>query len=72
MIAFVILTLQIPACQDTLTWKQKVEQLNIWGLLALLPGVVCLCLALQWGGFTYNVSVISKCLNSSFVHVSQC
>jgi hypothetical protein len=55
MMLFVILLLQIPARPNTMTMKQKVEQLNIWGLIALLPGVVCLCLALQWGGFTYEV-----------------
>lgn len=37
--------------------KEKVQQLNAIGLLALFPGVVCLCLALQWGGTTYAVSV---------------
>lgn len=36
--------------------KEKIQQLNIQGLIALFPGVVCLCLALQWGGTTYNVS----------------
>lgn len=35
----------------------KLQQLNVLGLIALIPGVVCLCLALQWGGFEYNVSV---------------
>ncbi|KAH9217395.1 putative MFS transporter [Leptodontidium sp. 2 PMI_412] len=33
--------------------KEKLRQLNALGMLALLPGVVCLCLALQWGGTTY-------------------
>ncbi len=36
--------------------KQKLQQLNILGLLALFPGIVCLCLALQWGGTTFAVS----------------
>ncbi|KAF2723078.1 putative MFS multidrug transporter [Polychaeton citri CBS 116435] len=31
----------------------KLRQLNALGLLALAPGVICLCLALQWGGTTY-------------------
>jgi MFS family permease len=39
--------------------KQKLQQLNILGLLALFPGIVCLCLALQWGGTTYAVSLES-------------
>ncbi|PVH73002.1 MFS general substrate transporter [Cadophora sp. DSE1049] len=33
--------------------NDKLRQLNALGMLALLPGVVCLCLALQWGGTTY-------------------
>ncbi|KXT14291.1 hypothetical protein AC579_8421 [Pseudocercospora musae] len=37
-------------------WKHKVKELNIEGLVALLPGVISLCLALQWGGFTYSWS----------------
>jgi hypothetical protein len=40
--------------------KQKLQQLNILGLLALFPGIVCLCLALQWGGTTYAVSSRSE------------
>lgn len=42
-----------------LTWKRKLRLLNLEGVVALLPGVICLCLALQWGGFTYSVSVLS-------------
>jgi MFS family permease len=64
MMVFVFFLLHIPARPNTTTLKQKVEQLNIWGLIALLPGVICLCLALQWGGFTYKVcferGVVSK------------
>lgn len=36
--------------------KEKLRQLNFLGLLALFPGIVCLCLALQWGGTKYAVS----------------
>ncbi|WPH03650.1 aflatoxin efflux pump AFLT [Acrodontium crateriforme] len=39
---------------DKKSLKEKILQLNFEGLAALLPGVVCLCLALQWGGFTYS------------------
>ncbi|OIW25625.1 MFS toxin efflux pump [Coniochaeta ligniaria NRRL 30616] len=38
---------------EALPMKEKIQQLNVLGLLALFPGVVCLCLALQWGGTTY-------------------
>lgn len=40
-----------------MTFNQKLQQLNVLGLLALVPGVICLCLALQWGGTTYSVSL---------------
>ncbi|KIW20357.1 hypothetical protein PV08_00932 [Exophiala spinifera] len=33
--------------------KEKIRQLNFLGLLALFPGIVCLCMALQWGGTKY-------------------
>ena len=57
VLVFVFLLLHIPSRSSTTdTLKDKVEKLNIEGQLALLPGVVCLCLALQWGGFTFKVS----------------
>lgn len=61
VLAFVFFFLQIPSRSDTdgdLTLRQKLAQLNFEGLVALIPGVVCLCLALQWGGFTYSVSAV--------------
>lgn len=42
--------------KEKLPLKEKLQQLNVLGMAALLPGVVCLCLALQWGGTTYAVS----------------
>ena len=57
VMVFVFFLLRVPDRSNTTdTLKHKLLQLNIEGLLALLPGVVCLCLALQWGGFTYSVS----------------
>ncbi|KAJ3468408.1 hypothetical protein MRS44_002473 [Fusarium solani] len=53
----VFFLLHIPERSTTAdTLRQKLQQLNIGGLLALLPGVICLCLALQWGGFTLSWS----------------
>lgn len=49
-------TLQIPNSPNTRSLRDKLQHLNVLGLLALLPGVICLCLALQWGGITYAVS----------------
>ncbi|KAK0614935.1 putative MFS multidrug transporter [Bombardia bombarda] len=50
---FVFFLLDVPDRPNTkLPLKDKVRQLNALGMLALLPGVICLCLALQWGGST--------------------
>lgn len=42
-------------------WKSRVNQLDPIGTAVFLPGIVCLLLALQWGGSTYawgNVRII--------------
>ncbi|KAF3479939.1 azole resistance protein 1 [Arthroderma uncinatum] len=36
------------------TWQQKLGQIDILGTSILVPGVVCLLLALQWGGSVYK------------------
>ena len=36
-----------------LTFKQKLAQLDYTGAVFFLPGVVCVILALQWGGSVY-------------------
>ena len=57
--ALVFFLLQIPERPNSeMTAKEKWRQLNALGPLALLPGVVCLCLALQWGGTTYTVNFL--------------
>ncbi|KAH8705959.1 major facilitator superfamily domain-containing protein [Talaromyces proteolyticus] len=55
---FIFFLLQVPdrSTTNSDTLKHKLKQLNVGGLISLLPGVICLCLALQWGGFTYNWS----------------
>ncbi|KAF3763197.1 MFS general substrate transporter [Cryphonectria parasitica EP155] len=51
----VLFLLHIPDRPSThMPFRSKLVQLNAPGLLALLPGIVCLCLALQWGGTTYE------------------
>ncbi|KAK3719945.1 hypothetical protein LTR37_004068 [Vermiconidia calcicola] len=39
--------------QKGLTIRQQLEKLDLLGELCLLPCIVCLLLALQWGGSTY-------------------
>ncbi|KAJ5628271.1 hypothetical protein N7490_010499 [Penicillium lividum] len=46
--------LDVPAPRNgNWTLKQKIRQLDPLGNLFLIPGVVCLLLALEWGGSTY-------------------
>jgi MFS family permease len=45
----------------------KMKQLDAWGTLVLLPGVVCLLLALQWGGSKYAVSLLPLLLMACMV-----
>jgi MFS family permease len=57
VLVFIFFLLQVPDRPNTnIPLKNKLQKLNGLGLLALLPGVICLCLALQWGGTTYAVS----------------
>ena len=41
------------ATQKGLTIRQQLAKLDLLGELCLLPCIVCLLLALQWGGSTY-------------------
>lgn len=36
-----------------LSWKEKVKQLDLPGFVLLAPSIICLILALQWGGAIY-------------------
>lgn len=52
-----VICLEIPK-QDTakIPWANKLRQLDLLGSACLVPSVICLVLALQWGGQTYPVS----------------
>ncbi|GKZ32315.1 hypothetical protein AbraIFM66950_001631 [Aspergillus brasiliensis] len=57
VLVVVFFLLHVPARPTTdAPLKAKLQQLNALGMVALIPGVVCLCLALQWGGTMYNWS----------------
>lgn len=50
-------TIKVPNSRTvTLSWTEKLWQLDPLGTLCLVPGVICLVLALQWGGQAYAVS----------------
>ncbi|KZF24112.1 putative MFS aflatoxin efflux pump [Xylona heveae TC161] len=50
----IAMCLRVPERETTkLPWTEKLLQLDALGTTALLPGMVCLLLALQWGGQTY-------------------
>jgi len=38
---------------SSLTWKEKLDRIDVLGTALLLPGITCLLLALQWGGSAY-------------------
>lgn len=42
-----------PPAQPGLTLRQQLAQLDLLGEFFLLPSIICLLLALQWGGSTY-------------------
>ncbi|RJE22001.1 efflux pump [Aspergillus sclerotialis] len=45
-----------PAHQRRLPFKERLDQLDPIGLLLFIPCIVCLILALQWGGVVYSWS----------------
>jgi MFS family permease len=50
VLAFILST---PKKKNTETLKQQLAKLDPIGTIVFLPGIVCLLLALQWGGTTY-------------------
>ncbi|KAF2729020.1 putative efflux pump antibiotic resistance protein [Polyplosphaeria fusca] len=53
LLLVLVLDLEFP-CKEALTWRQKAAKLDPLGTIALVPGIVCLLLALQWGGSTFS------------------
>ncbi|KAH8812481.1 major facilitator superfamily domain-containing protein [Xylogone sp. PMI_703] len=53
-LVIILFTLKLPQPKDTnLTLHQQLAQLDPLGTLCFLPAIICLVLALQWGGTTY-------------------
>ena len=58
-VAIVVLLLLLKVDRPTqlnLTFKQQINRLDPVGVLFFVPSMVCLVLALQWGGITYSWS----------------
>lgn len=54
--AFILLFFRVPrrAVKNDLSWKDQLRQMDLEGTALFLPSVVCLLLALQWGGSKYE------------------
>lgn len=54
----IFVLLKVPD-QETakISTKAKLAQLDFYGIVFLIPGIVCLLLALQWSGLRYSVSL---------------
>ncbi|KAK6535878.1 hypothetical protein TWF281_000128 [Arthrobotrys megalospora] len=39
--------------ETNMTWKDRLEQFDIHGTVVFMPAIICLLLALQWGGSKY-------------------
>lgn len=51
-------TIKVPNSKIvTLSAKEKLLQLDPVGIICLVPSVICLVLALQWGGQQYAVGI---------------
>ncbi|ORY87889.1 major facilitator superfamily domain-containing protein [Protomyces lactucae-debilis] len=52
----VFFLVKIPTTKSTLTVRQRLRELDLPGAAVLLPAIICLVLALQWGGVKYSWS----------------
>ena len=64
------LLLQVPNRRTTeLPLKEKIRQLDVPGTTVLVPGIICLLLALQWGGLTYAVSRLTLLYHLDYIKI---
>ena len=56
-VAFVVIVLFFNSperkAEAKVSWKERAKQFDIYGFIIFLPAIICLLLALQWGGSTY-------------------
>lgn len=52
----VFLKLGIPSESAGLSWREKIARLDLLGTAVFVPAIICLLLALQWGGNQYEWS----------------
>lgn len=52
-VIFFFLTLPSSNEGDKISFREQLRQMDLPGTFLIMPGVVCLLLALQWGGTTY-------------------
>ena len=55
-IAIIVWTFKPPILGGNMTFRQKLERLDLLGAVFLVSAIVCLVLALQWGGTVYSWS----------------
>jgi hypothetical protein len=54
--AFIIPFFKVPrrGIKEQLTWQQQLKKFDLEGSILFLPAIICLLLALQWGGSKYE------------------
>jgi hypothetical protein len=53
VVTVILFILQTKPSKNTDSIRQQITKLDPYGTVVFLPGIVCLLLALQWGGVTY-------------------
>jgi len=53
VIAIILFIMDNKPSKNTDTLRQQIIKLDPFGTIVFLPGIICLLLALQWGGTTY-------------------
>lgn len=53
LVIVVFFTSPIRKAEAKISWKARIQQFDIYGTALFLPAIICLLLALQWGGSMY-------------------